>query len=400
MMANGVVDLLVVGAGISGLGLALMAKRLGVEPLILEASGHIGGAIHSHRFETGEGRFWAELGSHTCYNSYGNLLQLLEESGQLGDLRGKRKLRYWLHHDDRLNSIPSQLNYLELLGVLPRLWMTKKAGRSAADYFGRIMGRRNFKQVLGPALDAVVCQPAADFPADALFRKKPRRKEIVRSYTGPEGLQSFVEGMARGLEIRLDSPVTGLEKGDKHYRVMTRGGTLQARQIALAVAPDVAAGILTQTMPDLAARLREIEMATIESHAVLLRADQINLPPLAGIIGVDDDFYSVVSRDLVPHETYRAFTFHFRPQGLDEKDRLRRICQVLGVDEKAIESHVSCINRLPALRLGQQERVSWIDNALQGRSLALTGNWFSGVSIEDSLIRSDQECQRLFAAAT
>ncbi|MGD8911772.1 MAG: NAD(P)-binding protein, partial [Candidatus Thiodiazotropha sp.] len=41
-MANGVVDLLVVGAGISGLGLALMAKRLGVEPLILEASGHIG----------------------------------------------------------------------------------------------------------------------------------------------------------------------------------------------------------------------------------------------------------------------------------------------------------------------------------------------------------------------
>jgi protoporphyrinogen oxidase len=102
----------------------------------------------------------------------------------------------------------------------------------------------------------------------------------------------------------------------------------------------------------------------------------------------------------VPHETYRAFTFHFRPQGLDEKDRLRRICQVLGVDEKAIESHVSCIYRLPALRLGQQERVSWIDNTLQGRSLALTGNWFSGVSIEDSLIRSDQECQRLFAAAT
>jgi hypothetical protein len=151
-------------------------------------------------------------------------------------------------------------------------------------------------------------------------------------------------------------------------------------------------------MPHLAARLAEIEMATIESHGVFLRADRISLPPLAGIIGVEDEFYSVVSRDLVPDQNFRAFTFHFRPNGLDQAGRLRRICEVLGVDEGAIESDVSCTNRLPALRLGNQERVAWIDNALQGLSMALTGNWFSGVSIEDSLMRSQQECQRLFSA--
>ncbi|MES9972662.1 NAD(P)/FAD-dependent oxidoreductase [Candidatus Thiodiazotropha sp. LNASS1] len=398
-MSNGVVDLLVVGAGISGLGMARMAKRQGIEPLILEAGSHIGGAINSHRFETDEGRFWAELGGHTCYNSYGNLLQLLEESGQLGDLQPKRKLRYRLQTGDRLTSIPSRLNYLELLGALPRLWMSNKAERTVADYFGHIMGQRNFEQVLGPALDAVVCQPAADFPADALFRKKPRRKEIVRSYTGPEGLQSFIGGMASGLEIRRDSPVIRLEKGDNRYQAVTRDGAIQAKHIALAVAPDVAAKIMLESMPDLAARLQEIEMASIESHAVLVRADRVRLPPLAGIIGVDDDFYSVVSRDPVPDETYRAFTFHFRPNGLDEAGRMARISEVLGVDMQTIESHASCSNRLPALRLGHHERISWIDNTLQGGSLALTGNWFSGVSIEDSLIRSNQECQRLFGAA-
>ncbi|MES9812955.1 MAG: FAD-dependent oxidoreductase [Candidatus Thiodiazotropha sp.] len=398
-MSNGVVDLLVVGAGISGLGMARMAKRRGIEPLILEAGSHIGGAINSHRFETDEGRFWAELGGHTCYNSYGNLLQLLEESGQLGDLQPKRKLRYRLQTGDRLTSIPSRLNYLELLGALPRLWLSKKAERTVADYFGHIMGQRNFEQVLGPALDAVVCQPAADFPADALFRKKPRRKEIVRSYTGPEGLQSFIDGMASGLEIRRDSPVIRLEKGDNSYQAVTGDGAIQAKHIALAVAPDVAAKIMLESMPDLAARLQEIEMASIESHAVLVRADRVRLPPLAGIIGVDDDFYSVVSRDPVPDETYRAFTFHFRPNGLDEAGRMTRISEVLGLDMQAVESHVGCSNRLPALRLGHHERISWIDNALQGGSLALTGNWFSGVSIEDSLIRSNQECQRLFGAA-
>ncbi|MET0072079.1 MAG: FAD-dependent oxidoreductase [Candidatus Thiodiazotropha sp.] len=398
-MSGRVVDLLVVGAGISGLGMALMARRRGVQSLILEAGGHLGGAINSHRFETGEGVFWAELGGHTCYNSYGNLLQLLQETGQLDSLQPKQKLRYWLQHEGRLTSIPSRLNFPELLGVLPRLWMSGKEGRTVADYYGRIIGRRNFRRVLGPALDAVVCQPAADFPADALFRKKPRRKEIVRSFTGPQGLQSFIEGMASQLEIRLHSPVIGLERGESHYRVLLDNETIEAKSLALAVAPDIAAGILAGSMPGLAAPLQEIEMAAIESHSVLLKADRLALPPLAGIIGVADDFYSAVSRDLVPDDHYRAFTFHFRPEVLDETGRLGRICQVLGVDPDAIESQVSCSNRLPALRLGHAERVSRIDKALQGNPLALTGNWFSGVSIEDSLIRSNQECRRLFGGS-
>jgi protoporphyrinogen oxidase len=397
-MSDRVVELLVVGAGISGLGMALMARRRGIEPVVLEAGDHIGGAIRSHRFETDEGLFWTELGSHTCYNSYGNFLQLLEETGQLDSLQPKRKLRYRLQKGEQLISIPSQLSYLELIGVVPRLLMTKKEGRSAADYFGRVIGRRNFKQVLGPALDAVVCQPAADFPADALFRKKPRRKEIVRSFTGAAGLQSFVEGMATGLDIRLNSPVIGVQRGERRYRVVMQNGVIEAERLALAVAPDVAAGILAESMPELAERLREIDMAAIESHGVLLKADRVSLPPLAGIIGVGDGFYSVVSRDLVPDEHYRAFTFHFRPNRLDESARLERITQVLGVGLGDIEQQASCRNRLPALRLGHSERVSSIDKALQGGSLALTGNWFSGVSIEDSLIRSSQECRRLFGA--
>ncbi|MCU7930367.1 MAG: FAD-dependent oxidoreductase [Candidatus Thiodiazotropha sp. (ex Codakia rugifera)] len=396
-MSDGIVDLLVIGAGISGLGIAQMAKRRGVKPLILEAGNHIGGAINSHRFETEKGRFWAELGSHTCYNSYGNLLRLLEETGQLESLEPKQKLRYWLQQGEKLVSIPSRLNLLELLGVLPRLWMTRKAGLSVEAYFGRIIGRRNYQQVLGPALDAVVCQPASAFPADALFRKKPRRKEVVRSYTGPEGLQTFVEGMAAVLDIRLQSPVIDIQRNKGRYSVMLDGGeVIEAAKVALAVAPDVAAKILTGSMPELTARLREIEMAEIESQAVLLQSEQVDLPFLAGIIGVDDDFFSVVSRDLVADEHYRAFTFHFRPGRLDEAERLARITAVLGVSETAIQSTVSCHNRLPALRLGHAERIDWIDKTLQGQNLALTGNWFSGVSIEDSLIRSDQECQRLF----
>ncbi len=395
-MSDKLLELLVIGGGISGLGLAQIAKRQGFRARVLEASSHVGGAIRSHRFDTPEGQIWVELGAHTCYNSSGNLLQMLEENGQLDSLQPKLKLRYRLQIGDRLSSIPSQLNFIELLGVLPRLWRTPKEGKTAEGYFGRIIGRRNFERVLGPALDAVVCQPAAAFPADALFRKKARRKEILRSYTGPDGLQSFTEGIARGLEVEAGTGVRSLRRVTDGYEVLLGDGRiLTAARVALAVSPDVAGELLHDSMPDLAARLDEIEMAEIESQAVLLHTEDLTLPAVAGIIGCDDDFYSAVSRDVVPDPRYRAFTFHFRPGRLDQAGRLQRICQVLGVDPSAIIESVSIGNRLPALRLGHAERIAWIDRRLAGEPLGLTGNWFQGVSIEDSLVRSAQECQRL-----
>ncbi len=395
-MSDRMLELLVVGAGISGLGMAQMAKRRGVEARVLEAAPHMGGAIHTHPFETPEGPVWAELGAHTCYNSYGNLLQMLEETNQLETLQSKLKLKYRLQMGDHLHSIPSQLNFVELLGVLPRLWLSKKAGQTAAGYFGGIIGKRNFAKVLGPALDAVVCQPAADFPADALFRKKARRKEIERSFTGPDGLQSFVEGIASGLNVERDASVKALkQRSDGYEAVLADGRTMSTKRLVLAVAPDIAGDLLQETLPELAARLDEIEMAEIESQAVLLRAEDLELPRLAGIIGCEDDFYSVVSRDPVPDPRYRAFTFHFRPGRLDHVGRLARICQVLGVDPSAVIESVSATNRLPALRLGHAERIEWIDQRLKGTELGLTGNWFQGVSIEDSLIRSAEECARL-----
>ena len=395
-MSGQVLDMLVVGAGVSGLGMARMAAAQGVGTRVLEAGTHIGGAIHSHRFDTPEGPVWAELGAHTCYNSYGNLLQLLESSGQLESLQPKQKLRFRIQSGQALLSIPSQLNLFELLGVPYRLWRSSKAGKTAEGYFGRILGSRNFKGVLGPALDAVVCQPAADFPADALFRKKPRRKEIMRSYTGPAGLQSFIEGMVEDMDLETGARVKAVRPADVGYEVTLEDGrTLSSHRLVLAVSPDVAAGLLHESLPDLAARLDEIEMAEIESQVVLLHKEELNLPELAGIIGREDDFYSVVSRDPVPDPHYRAFTFHFRPGRLDQAGRLKRICQVLGVDSSAIVESVLLNNRLPALRLGHAERIRWIDDRLRGSSLGLTGNWFQGISIEDSLVRSASECQRL-----
>jgi protoporphyrinogen oxidase len=394
-------DLVVIGGGISGLGFAHLARRKGFRPLVLEATDRLGGCLHSHSFSVPQGEFWAELGAHTCYNSYGNLLAILEDLEQLQKLQSKEKLPFRMLTEGGLRSIPSQLSFLELLGSLPNLLRLKKEQLDVAGYYGGIIGRRNFQRVLGPALDAVICQPAAEFPADALFRKKPRRKEIARSFTGSSGVQAFSDaiGAQEGIEVRTGTPVCTLTRSGEGFVVQLAGGSeLQARRVALAVGPDLAAELLQAQFPRLAELLQPIEIAEIESRSVLVAAQALELDPLAGIIAAQDDFYSVVARDPVPDPKYRGFTFHFRPGRLSNEQKRERICSVLGLTPEKIIAETDRRNRLPALRLGHKERIQAIDRVLAAMPLAITGNWFLGVSIEDCLTRSASECERLFGS--
>ncbi|MCG8429020.1 MAG: FAD-dependent oxidoreductase [Chromatiales bacterium] len=399
-MSGEVRDLVVIGGGISGLGLAHMAARKGLRPLILEADQRVGGALCSHQHQLSEGLFWTELGAHTCYNSYGNLLQMLEDLDSLDTLRAKEKLSYRLLTVNGIKSIPSQLGFFELLTSVPKLFSLKKQGKTVADYFSAIVGKGNYRRVVGPALDAVICQDASDFPAEALFRKKPRRKEVLRNYTSERGVEQFVQIIAEqeALEIKLGTPVSAIAQNERGYLITTPEGELQTRRVALAVAPDVVARLLAGVLPEMAELLNQIEMVDIESVAVVVAAKDCPVEPLAGIIAPNDRFFSSVSRDPLADPHYRGFSFHFRPEGLSLEAKLTRIGEVLGVAQDDILSVEVRQNRLPALRLGHDQIVARLDGVLAGQALAVTGNWFDGVSIEDSLIRSAAEAERICQA--
>ncbi len=124
---------------------------------------------------------------------------------------------------------------------------------------------------------------------------------------------------------------------------------------------------------------------------------RLSLPPVAGLLGRGEPFYSMVSRDTVPDAHWRGFTFHFRPGVLGEEQKLERVAQVLGIDQALLESGnvVSKLNQLPALRVGHGERAKELNQALAGHRLALVGNYFSGVAIEDCVTRSRTEFERL-----
>jgi hypothetical protein len=127
------------------------------------------------------------------------------------------------------------------------------------------------------------------------------------------------------------------------------------------------------------------------------RTSDLGLKPIAGLIAVDEAFYSAVSRDFLADPSYRGFAFHFRPGVLSEQAQIERACLALGTTPRHIAAQARVRNRLPALRTGHTARVRRLDETLAGTRLAVTGNWFLGVSIEDALTRSRSESDRLFA---
>jgi protoporphyrinogen/coproporphyrinogen III oxidase len=387
-------QMVVVGAGISGLSLAHYCRAQGRPTCVLERDGRVGGALHSARFDPG---FWLELGGHTGYNSYGRLLTIVEQLGLASRLTVRSTSRWLLWRRGRVLTVPSQLHWLELARSLPRLLTARRAGASVEAYYARVVGRGNFERVLRPMLSAVVSQDAAGIPADLLFKKRPRRAEHPRSYAFAGGLQSVPEAIAaqRGLTVQPGLGAERIVRVRESWRVTTGEGTvLDTPALGIATGPDVAAALLAEAAPDVAALLARIPTVAVETEGVVVRVGRTHLPRLAGLVGVDAPFWSVVSRDPVTHPDFRGFAFHFRP-GTPREERTARICAVLGVEPSAIEERVQATRRLPAPASGHGELVRHLDERLADLRLLVTGNYFSGLAIEDCVGRSAAEAQRL-----
>jgi protoporphyrinogen oxidase len=391
---------IVIGAGISGLSAAYYAAQAGQDTVVLEATARPGGCMYTHAFAE-LGGYWVEAGSHSCFNSYGNLLGIMQQLGILDRATAKAKQSYKLWRGGARKSILSALHPLELALSLPKLFRMNKAGASVREYYGAGLGANNYRDLFGPAFRSVICQPADDFPAEALFRKKPRRKDVLRSFTMPGGLSEIPQAIAAAPGIRLQTgcAVTALSAEADGFAVTCADGSrLAAQWLTLAVPPDVAARLLVDIAPEAARRIDGIGVAEIDTQVLVLDKAAVGVDALAGFISVDGSFLSAVSRDFLDDPGLRGFAFHFPGDQLDEAARIDAACKAIDADPARVKAKISVRNRLPALRKGHAEQITALDQALSGTRVGLTGNWFLGVSIEDCVTRSRSEHERRFGA--
>jgi protoporphyrinogen oxidase len=407
-----IVDCIVVGAGVSGLVAADRMARAGRSVVVLEASPRVGGCIQSWRLSdeivaagvahAPGADFWLELGAHTAYNSYSQLLEALQARGRLEDLLPREKMGYrFVGPFGALQSPLKLLNFFQAAISLPFGIGKAKPGRSVEEWFSGLLGRGNYRRLLAPAFAAVLSQPADAFPAEWLFRRKPRMQAAPRKYSFPGGLQSLLEALVEGaaFEARFDTVVLAVTRIDSGYEVQTAAGPMRCRQLILATPVDAVAVLLASAHPDVARDLQSFPMSSSEALGVVLPVGKSSLPAVAGLIAESegDDFWSVVTRDPIVHDTLRGFTFHFRPGRLQREAKLARIAAVLGVAPSDFLYVRETINRLPAPGVEHPKRMAAIDLILAREPLALVGNYLNGLSIGDCAERAAHETDRLLA---
>ena len=394
-------DVVILGGGIAGLSFAFHAARAGRAAHVIEAEPRLGGCLDTR---TAPGGFWIELGAHTCYNSYGAFIELLEGLDLIGELqpRGEPVLRF-LDGDTvlpgkNLGGLLRRMSLLELARSVPRLIGASMDGQTIRSHYGRIVGAGNYERVLGPMLSAVPSQRADEFPADMLFKKRPRRKDVLRSFTLKGGLGGLAERVRHrpGVTITTGRTATTVARDGAGFAVTLDGGErLTAELVAIATPPGAAARLLSGALPDAAARIGELREATVDSVGVVVRADKVTAVPYATfLIPRGDIFHSVVTRDVVPDPTWRGFVFHFQP-GHTEAERLARAAALLRVARTDLAEVSERRTVLPSPVLGHASVIAGLDAALAGQRLAVTGNWFAGLSIEDCAQRSRAEWQRV-----
>ncbi|MDQ6981407.1 MAG: FAD-dependent oxidoreductase [Mariprofundus sp.] len=387
-------DMVVIGAGISGLAMAFEAKQAGLNVLVLEKEEKAGGCFESAVVEEDES-FWLEIGTHTCFNSYGRLLKILDQLGLMDAMQARQKQSYRMLADDQLVSIPSRLRIFELMLNAWRIFKLKKDGLSIAGYYSAIVGSKNYNNVFRHAFNAVICQQADEAPADMLFRKRPRDKSVMRSFTFAGGLGDVIDALEKQLEVKKGESVSAIRHAADGYQVDAGETTYMCDKLVLATPVLAASRLLKDSLPELAEQLGWVQEVEIESVGLVVSKSDLLLEPVAGIIAVDGDFYSAVSRDYVEHPQWRGFTFHFKPGLFDEKQKVERICDILKIGETQIKQLFHKTNRLPAPDMGHHQLMARVDELLSNKSLGLVGNYFAGVAVEDCLERVEHEFSRL-----
>ena len=389
----GTFDVIIIGGGISGTSLAHFFLRAGLKPCLLEKESSVGGALASQRYDGG---FWFEMGAHTAYNSYGNFLSILSERHLMGQLEKRQTSQWMLWDDPHAVSIKDRIGKLELMRSLPRMFWTKKSDLTVEGYYSRILGSNNYRNVGRPMFNAVTSQEAGNIPATMLFKKRPRDKQVSRSFTLNGGLRSVPEAICsmEGLTVRTGCEVKQVGFRQGMFQVTdTTGGVLEAPALALATPADDAAGLMGASFPPIAEKLAGIAVRDILSLGAVVKKERVRLPPLAGLVGAEDCFYSMVSRDPVDHPEQRGFAFHFKPEA-GEEEALETLERILGVGRDDFDHLASRTNRMPSPQPGHSAWVEELDALLAGKPVLITGNYFEGLSIEDCVSRSVKEGER------
>ncbi|XTI73084.1 protoporphyrinogen oxidase [Acidithiobacillus sp. AC3] len=422
-----VLPYLIVGAGITGLSLALRLQEGEKEFLLLEARDEAGGNIRS-RSEEG---FTYDLGPNTLLVRdplVADLLQRLALDGISANPLARR--RFVLNQQKRLVALgPGALLGGKLLSPGARLRLLAEpfraratAEESIATFVRRRLGREVLDWMVDPFVSGVFAGDperlslAASLPRLAqmeqehgslllagLRRKRPAMRSHLLSFAG--GMQDLPRTAAAklGYRLRCNEPVAAILPVDQGWRVESRTGTLLAKQLFLCLPTDAIIRLLPSAAKGLRDRLAEIDYPTVATLALgfprarvkhpldgfgVLIPRRLGIPTLGALFSStlfpkrapDGQVLLTVflggAQETIPQEEALLFR-----QALDD------LSPILGIQGAPSFQRAQLWPRaIPQYNLGHTQRIAAIDRLLRDwPGLSLLGNWCGGVALGDCI---------------
>lgn len=387
-------DMIVVGAGISGLTLANKIAKSGKKVLVLESKEKVGGCLNTHYHANND--FWVEMGAHTFYATYANLIQLLQSNGLESDIVAREKVGMKVFTDQH-EKIFSKIGKFELLTSVPNLFFSKRDGKTVKEYFSKIVGKKNYDKLFTRMFSAVIVQNADNFTAEYFLKKRnTKSKEHPKSFILKKGMQSFMERLAESENIKVLTKQTVVSiKKEKEVSVTTEEGELfTAKDIAFAVSPELVASMVSEINPKLSERLTEFPTQNIISRGNVLAKEKVNFEPVSFVIPLQGPCFSMVTRDVLSHNESRGFAFHFEDGKISKEEQEQFMSELLGIEKAEVGETIEATHKLPLLTLGHKERIQEIQDLSEQEGIYLCGNYFNGLSLEDCVERSVNEFER------
>jgi protoporphyrinogen/coproporphyrinogen III oxidase len=310
-MSGDRLDVVVVGAGISGLTAAFRLARGGLRIAVLEAAERVGGAIET--FSDGDWRF--EMGPNTVVESDESVGRLIRDAG----LEGEKIVAYpaakrrYLYKGSQLVPLPGGPGGLlktplfsagAKLRLLREPWIGRPpegVEESIAQLVRRRLGTELLDYAVGPFVSGVYAGDPERLSArwavpkihalerehGSLIRGGLIRSRLARKGPAPggamisfrEGLEELPRRLAREIgEVRTGVAARRVLRIENGFRVETSAGPVEAAQVVLAVPADAASRLLEEVTSGASLPLAEVPYAAVAVVSLGWRREDVGHP--------------------------------------------------------------------------------------------------------------------------
>lgn len=262
-------DVVIVGAGFTGLSAALELKAAGIDFRLLEARDRVGGRVESRQNGLGER---VDSGGQFLCEDMPELMALVAA-------RGKTLVETYLDGDfvaqPAMSAREAERTYAGSMAIRDRMNAISPddpaiAGLTVATWLAGQSDPDDAKAVFRSMIEGLWCQALEKLPLWHLIDNDRRITNEVTElqYFVRETMHALADDLARDLgdRLRLSRAVTGIEHGPGRVRLASATGIIEARTVLIAVPPTMAARL--DFAPPLPAGLQRA-LAVWQSGAVI-----------------------------------------------------------------------------------------------------------------------------------